>query len=44
MILTRALPGDANQDGTVKIEVENPLRELKLNMPAEAEILLGDKN
>jgi HlyD family secretion protein len=28
----------------VKIEVENPLRELKLNMPAEAEILLGDKN
>jgi HlyD family secretion protein len=28
----------------VKIEVENPQHELKLNMPAEAEILLGDKN
>jgi HlyD family secretion protein len=28
----------------VKIEVENLLHELKLNMPAEAEILLGDKN
>jgi len=28
----------------VKIEVDNPQHELKLNMPAEAEILLGDKN
>ena len=28
----------------IKIEVENPRHELKLNMPAEAEILLGDKN
>jgi HlyD family secretion protein len=28
----------------IKIEVENPQHELKLNMPAEAEILLGDKN
>jgi HlyD family secretion protein len=27
----------------VKIEVENPQQELKLNMPAEAEILLSDK-
>jgi HlyD family secretion protein len=28
----------------VKIEVENPQQELKLNMPAEAEILLSEKN
>jgi HlyD family secretion protein len=27
----------------IKIEVENPRRELKLNMPAEAEILLSEK-
>jgi len=25
----------------VKVEVENPARELKSNMPADAEILLG---
>lgn len=28
----------------VKIEVENPQRELKLNMPAEAEVLLSEKS
>lgn len=28
----------------IKVEVENPGHELKLNMPAEAEVLLGEKN